>query len=76
VLGNALIDATECVRLGVFDEAFDPDAVLGRAIELAGGLAEFPAETYARTKHELRAATSEQLRQRAAEDPLLATWVT
>jgi enoyl-CoA hydratase len=74
-LGNALLDAHECVRLGVFDEALEPQAVLPRAIELAGTLACFPAETYARTKHELRAATIERLRQRAAEDPLLATWV-
>ncbi len=74
-LGNALVDADECVRLGVFDEALEPPEVLPRALELAGTLASFPAETYALTKRELRAATTEQLRRAAAEDPLLAAWV-
>jgi enoyl-CoA hydratase len=74
-LGNALVGAAECVRLGVFDEALEPGAVLPRALELAGTLAAFPAETYARTKHELRGETIERLRRRAAEDPLLARWV-
>jgi enoyl-CoA hydratase len=74
-LGNALMRAEDCVRLGVFDEALAPDAVLPRAIELANTLAGFPAQTYARTKHELRAATIERLRKAAAADPLLADWV-
>jgi enoyl-CoA hydratase len=74
-LGNALVDAAECMRLGVFDETLEPAAVLPRAIELARSLASFRAETYARTKHELRAATVARLRQSAAEDPLLAGWV-
>jgi enoyl-CoA hydratase len=74
-LGNALVDAAECVRLGVFDEALEPDAVLPRARELAATLASFPAEAYARTKSELRAATVERLRGAADEDPLLANWV-
>ncbi len=75
-LGNALVDATECVRLGAFDEALEPDAVLPRALELARTLAGFPAEVYARTKRELRGATIEQLRRSAAEDPLLGSWVS
>jgi enoyl-CoA hydratase len=75
-LGNALVDGAECVRLGVFDEALEPGAVLPRALELARTLAEFPAETYARTKQELRGETIELLRGRAAEDPLLASWVS
>jgi enoyl-CoA hydratase len=74
-LGNALVDAAECVRLGVFDEAQEPAAVTARALELAGTLAEFPADVYARTKRELRGATIEQLRRSAAEDPLLGSWV-
>lgn len=76
VLGNALVDAAECVRLGAFDEALPPERVLPRARELAGTLAAFPAATYARTKRELRAATVERLRLAAAEDPLLADWVS
>jgi enoyl-CoA hydratase len=75
-LGNALVDGAECVRLGVFDEALEPDAVVPRALELARTLAEFPAETYARTKQELRGETIELLRSRSAEDPLLASWVS
>src|SRR4051794_11591471 len=34
-LGNRLVDAQECVRLGAFDEAVEPDAVLDRALEVA-----------------------------------------
>jgi enoyl-CoA hydratase len=76
VLGNALVDAAECVRLGVFDESLPPEDVLPRARELAGILAAFPGATYARTKRELRGATVERLRLAAAEDPLLADWVS
>jgi enoyl-CoA hydratase len=74
-LGNRLVDAHECVRLGAFDEALEPDAVLPRAIEVAQELAVLPAPVYARTKHELRAATVERLRAAAADDPLLGRWV-
>lgn len=74
-LGNALVDAEECVRLGVFDEALEPLEVLPRALELASTLASFPAESYALTKRELRTATTERLRAAAAKDPLLASWV-
>ncbi len=74
--GNALLDGPECVRLGVFDEAPGAGEVLPRALELAATLAGFPPETYARTKHELRAATLAQLRRDAADDPLLADWVS
>jgi enoyl-CoA hydratase len=74
-LGNELIDAGACLRLGVFDEVLEPGAVLPRALELAATLAAFPPDTYARTKHELRGATAARLRAAAAEDPLLANWV-
>ncbi len=74
-LGNELIDAGECLRLGVFDEIAEPDDVLSRALELAVSLAEFPPDVYARTKRELRGATTERLRTAAADDPLLARWV-
>ncbi|MGA2451886.1 MAG: enoyl-CoA hydratase/isomerase family protein [Solirubrobacteraceae bacterium] len=70
--GNELIDAGECLRLGVFDEIRDPDEVLPRALELAAGMATFPPDVYARTKHDLRGATAERLRTAAAQDPLLA----
>jgi enoyl-CoA hydratase len=74
-LGNQLIDAAECLRLGVFDEVTAVESVLPRAIEIATELAVFPPAVYARTKHELRGATLERLRRAAAEDPLLAQWV-
>jgi enoyl-CoA hydratase len=74
-LGNELLDAAECLRLGVFDEVLEPDAVVPRALELAAGMAAFPPEVYARTKRDLRGATAARLRAAAAEDPLLARWV-
>jgi enoyl-CoA hydratase len=75
VLGNRLVDAGECVRLGAFDEALAPDAVLDRSLEVAQELAALPAEIYARTKSELRAQTLTELRATAAADPLLDSWV-
>jgi enoyl-CoA hydratase len=74
-LGGELVDAAECLRLGVFDEVLPPGEVLAHAIHRAGVLAAYPAEVFARTKHELRDATIERLRTRAAEDPLLGRWV-
>jgi enoyl-CoA hydratase len=73
--GNQLVDAVECLRLGVFDEIVEPQVVLPRAIELARELATLPSSTYARTKHDLRGHTLELLRAAAADDPLLVKWV-
>jgi enoyl-CoA hydratase len=75
VLGNRLVDAGECVRMGAFDEAVAPDAVIDRAIEVAQELASLPANVYASTKAELRAETLAALRPAAAADPLLEDWV-
>lgn len=74
-LGNELIGAAECLRLGAFDEVLEPDEVIPRALERAGRLAAFPAEDYARAKRELRGATAARLRTAAVEDPLLGRWV-
>lgn len=74
-LGNRLTDAAECVRLGAFDEAVAADEVIPRALEVAGGLAAFPADVYARTKHDLRGAALTAMRDGADADPLLAAWV-
>ncbi len=74
-LGNYLIDAAECRRLGVFDEVVEPHEVVSRATELARGLAGFPRDVYTRTKRDLRGETTARLRAAAAEDPLLAQWV-
>jgi enoyl-CoA hydratase len=75
VLGNRLVDAEECVRLGAFDEALAPDAVLDRSIAVAGELAALPADVYADTKAQLRSATIASLRAAAEQDPLLEAWV-
>ena len=74
-LGNRLVDADECVRLGAFDEALAPDAVLDRSVAVAQELAALPADVYARTKAELRSATLTHLHSAALEDPLLEAWV-
>ena len=75
VLGNRLVGAEECVRLGAFDETVEPEAVVDRAVTVARELAELPADVYARTKAELRDETLASLRAAAAADPLLQTWV-
>jgi enoyl-CoA hydratase len=75
-LGNQLVDAETCRRLGAFDEVVSPDEVLPRALALAGELAAMPGEVYARTKAELRGATIVRLREAVAADPLLERWVT
>lgn len=74
-LGNRLVDAEECVRLGAFDEALASDAVLDRSVAVAQELAALPADVYARTKAELRSATLTHLHSAALEDPLLEAWV-
>jgi enoyl-CoA hydratase len=75
-LGNRLVDAEACVRLGAFDEAVPPGEVLERAIAVARELAALPADVYARTKAELRSATIASLRAAAEHDPLLDRWVS
>jgi enoyl-CoA hydratase len=74
VLGNRLVDAEQCVRLGAFDEVAAPGAVVDRAVEVARELAELPADVYARTKAELRAETLTRLRAAVETDPLLDAW--
>jgi enoyl-CoA hydratase len=73
--GNALHNAEKCLRLGVFDEVVEPEAVLPRAQEIARELAAMPAEVYARTKADLRGDLVGRMRAAAADDPLLARWV-
>ena len=54
-LGNRLVDADECVRLGAFDEVVEPDEVVDRAVEVAASWPSCRRDVYARTKAELRA---------------------
>jgi len=44
---NRLIDRREALRLGLFDEALAPEAVLPRAVELATEMVAFPVDVYA-----------------------------
>jgi enoyl-CoA hydratase len=74
-LGNQLVDAETCRRLGAFDEVVAPADVLPRSLEVAHELAAMPGDVYARTKAELRGATIMRLREAAAADPLLERWV-
>ena len=73
-LGNELVDADTCVRLGAFDEVAPPEEVVQRALEAAAALASMPSDVYARTKAELRGATIVRLREAVVDDPLLARW--
>lgn len=75
VLGNRLIDAEECLRLGMFDEVVPDDAVVVRALEVAAEMAALRADVYARTKHDLRGAALIAMREAADADPLLEAWV-
>jgi enoyl-CoA hydratase len=70
VLGNQLVDAAECHRLGVFDEITEPENVLPRSLQIARDLSTYSPEMYARTKAGLRAETLTALRKAAADDPL------
>ena len=74
-LGNRLVDAGECVRLGAFDEAVAPGTVLDRAVAVARELSDLPSGVYARTKEELRGATLASLRDAARRDPLREAWL-
>jgi enoyl-CoA hydratase len=74
-LGNRLVGAEECVRIGAFDEAVAPSEVLDRSLAVAAELAALPAAVYARTKAELRGETVARLGAAAERDPLLEAWV-
>jgi enoyl-CoA hydratase len=63
----------EALALGVVDELAEPEALVGRAVELATQLAGYPA--YARVKDQVRAAARAEIEQVVAEDPLLVNWL-
>jgi enoyl-CoA hydratase len=69
--GNRLIEAEQCVELGVFDEALEAGAVLDRSIEVAAELGAMPADVYAMTKAAMRGDTVARMKAAAAADPLL-----
>jgi enoyl-CoA hydratase len=76
VVSNRLIDGSEALRLGLFDEALAPDAVLPRAIELARELAAFPGDAFAATKRELRGRTVGAIKASVESEPLLEGWLS
>lgn len=75
-LSNRLIDGSDALRLGLFDEAIPPEGVLPRALEVAAEMAAFPADTYAATKRELRASKLAAIRLAIESEPLLEGWVS
>jgi enoyl-CoA hydratase len=75
-LGNRLVDGPEALRLGLFDEAIAPDAVLPRALALATEMAAFPADVYATTKRELRHRALDAIKAAVESEPLLDGWLS
>jgi enoyl-CoA hydratase len=76
VLGNRLIDGPEALRLGLFDEALAPEAVLARAVQLATEMVPFPVHVYAATKRELRDRTISAIKAAVESEPLLQGWLS
>ena len=74
-LSSRLVDSAWCERRGIFDEVVEPDAVIGRAVELAAELATQPAAAYAYTKRQLREEPLDRMRTAVDSDPLLGGWV-
>jgi enoyl-CoA hydratase/carnithine racemase len=75
VLSSELIDGSEALRLGLVDEALEPDAVLPRAVELATETAAFPVDVYAATKRELRSRSLGAIKAAVESEPLLESWL-
>jgi enoyl-CoA hydratase len=75
VLGNELIDGIEALRLGLFDDALEPDQVLTRALQLAAETAAFAPDTYAATKRGLRSQPLDAIRTAVESEPLLESWL-
>jgi enoyl-CoA hydratase len=68
----------EARQRGLLDELQPPAAVLERALEMAGDLANTPADGYRRIKQQVRGATISQIEQLNAtdSDPALERWIT
>jgi enoyl-CoA hydratase/carnithine racemase len=77
VLRGQLWDAGAAQERGLLDEVVDQDAVLDRALEVAGELAAMPAQTYAYVKAQLRAPVIAEGRRvlDGGSDPLAGAWV-
>ncbi|HEX6117753.1 MAG TPA: enoyl-CoA hydratase/isomerase family protein [Solirubrobacterales bacterium] len=75
VLEAELIDGEAALGYGLVDELLPADAVLGRARQVAAGLAELPARAYETVKGQLRGPVIERMRAGAADDPMSAGWI-
>ena len=77
VLRGELLDAHAAQERGLLDEVVDQDAVLDRALEVAGELAALPARTYTLVKAQLRAPVMAEARRTldGGPDPLAGAWV-
>ncbi|MEM8934130.1 MAG: enoyl-CoA hydratase/isomerase family protein [Acidobacteriota bacterium] len=67
VLTGRLLDPDEALALGLVEELAEPDAVLDRALRIAGSLARIPDGTFALTKHQLRQDALEAIRRHSSE---------
>lgn len=76
-LGAELVDQPRGLELGLLDEVVGPDALIGRAVQVAEELAALPRSAYGRVKEQLRGATAAALRARldGGDDPMLAGWI-
>jgi enoyl-CoA hydratase/carnithine racemase len=77
VLRGQLWDAVAAQERGLLDEVVEQDAVVDRALEVAGELAAMPARTYAYVKAQLRAPVIAEARRvlDGGSDPLAGAWV-
>ena len=77
VLRGELWDAPAARERGLLDEVVEQNAVLDRALEVAGELAALPAHTYAYVKAQLRAPVIAEARRvlDGGSDPLAGAWV-
>jgi enoyl-CoA hydratase len=77
VLRADLIDPEEALALGLVDELAPPDAVLDRALAVAGELAGLPGSAYPVVKRQLRGEAIAGMERVLSEesDPLLAGWL-
>jgi enoyl-CoA hydratase/carnithine racemase len=78
MLGGAMHDAATALQLGVVDETVARDEVMARARAIASDYATSPAQTYAATKRQLRAAVLDRVDSvlRDGSDPMSAGWST
>jgi len=68
----------EAQRRGMLDELRPPEAVLERAVQVAGDMASMPADGYRRIKHQVRRAAIERIQAVIATgaDPMLEGWLS